>query len=103
MRDFGAIAVKQAGRGGTWDVVPHRYRARARRAEMGANETIGNGKAEAVATETGLRRSSQPQEDTAAPREDKGNVTLNFLGDAPHGEQEGWFKYCTHGGHTVKV
>jgi hypothetical protein len=27
-------------------------------------------------------------------REKKGNVTPNFLGDVPHGEHEGWFKYC---------
>lgn len=57
---------------------------------MGADETIGDGEVEVVATETGSRRSGRPQENT---RERRKSDTLNFLGDASHSEQEGWFRY----------
>jgi hypothetical protein len=57
---------------------------------MGADETIGDGEVEVVATETGSRRSGRQQENT---RERRKGDTLNFLGDASHSEQEGWFRY----------
>jgi hypothetical protein len=58
-RALGANTVEQARQGGTWTVVPRRCRASAstpRRAEMGADETIGDGEVEVVATVTGSGR-----------------------------------------------